>query len=229
MSSSKVLPIQRVAKRYLMFQCRIEEPPPPFGLLDDSYDAWNNTSSQYDWPHGLSKEQWGDLNWGLLHHSLTWTEKHHDADGKIVPYNRRTRVQTLGLNFSYTELSITMSLLVEFIPYIRQSPASLEEHLFGRWPLCTRSLVHYKRSLASFLLMVLDPISYIPMHRRAYGFPMGKDEAAEKTARLPHVEDLETFLAMGAALSDPGEKISLSVVLNKILQEEKKKWEEEEE
>ncbi|KAK0493171.1 hypothetical protein EDD18DRAFT_1357116 [Armillaria luteobubalina] len=28
--------------------------PPPFGLMDDRYDAWNNTSSQYDWPHRLS-------------------------------------------------------------------------------------------------------------------------------------------------------------------------------
>lgn len=52
--------------------------------MDDSYDAWNNTSSQYDWPHGLSREQWGDANWGLLHHALTWTEEHHDGDGKIA-------------------------------------------------------------------------------------------------------------------------------------------------
>ncbi|KAK0482465.1 hypothetical protein IW261DRAFT_1418028 [Armillaria novae-zelandiae] len=28
--------------------------PPPFGMMDDGYDAWNNTSLQYDWPHGLS-------------------------------------------------------------------------------------------------------------------------------------------------------------------------------
>ncbi|KAK0436191.1 uncharacterized protein EV420DRAFT_1652633 [Desarmillaria tabescens] len=31
--------------------------PPPFGLMDDSYGAWNNISSQYNWPHGLSREQ----------------------------------------------------------------------------------------------------------------------------------------------------------------------------
>lgn len=112
--------------------------------------------------------------------------------------------------------------------------------------------------------MVLDPVSYVPTHYRAYGFPVGKDEAAERTAHklhrqalsrsqkrvtrcswaslaqnyarrvaafigLPHVGDLKTFLATGAALSDPGEKISLSRVLNEILQEEKKKREEEEE
>ncbi|KAK0497145.1 hypothetical protein EDD18DRAFT_1351988 [Armillaria luteobubalina] len=28
--------------------------PPLFGLIDDEYDAWNNTSSQYDWSHRLS-------------------------------------------------------------------------------------------------------------------------------------------------------------------------------
>ncbi|KAK0482825.1 hypothetical protein EDD18DRAFT_1362462 [Armillaria luteobubalina] len=58
--------------------------PPPFGLMDDGYDAWNNTSSQYDWPHGLSREQWSDMNWGLLHHATMYTDEHHDADGKMT-------------------------------------------------------------------------------------------------------------------------------------------------
>ena len=52
--------------------------------MDDGYDAWNNTSSQYEWPHGLSREQWSDMNWGLLHHAATYTDEHHDADGKMT-------------------------------------------------------------------------------------------------------------------------------------------------
>ncbi|KAK0466566.1 hypothetical protein IW261DRAFT_1426836 [Armillaria novae-zelandiae] len=58
--------------------------PPPFSMMDDGYDAWNNTSSQYDWPHGLSREQWSDMNWGLLHHACTYTDERHDADGKMT-------------------------------------------------------------------------------------------------------------------------------------------------
>ncbi|KAK0491934.1 hypothetical protein EDD18DRAFT_1358359 [Armillaria luteobubalina] len=58
--------------------------PPPFGLMDDGYDTWNNTSSQYDWSHGLSREQWSDMNWGLLHHATMYTDEHHDADGKMT-------------------------------------------------------------------------------------------------------------------------------------------------
>ncbi|KAK0185376.1 hypothetical protein F5146DRAFT_1005364 [Armillaria mellea] len=235
MSLLKVLPIQCIAKRYLMFPCRIEEHPLLLGcLMDDSYDAWNNTSLQYDWPHGLSKEQWGNTNWGLLHHALTWTEEHHDADGKIALIAAEQGCK----------------LWVSIFP-----TRALHHHEVS---------VRYKWSLASFLLLVLDPVSYIPMHCRAYRFPVGKGEAAERTAcklhqkalshlqrnithctwaslaqnytrrvaafiSLPRVEDLKTFLAMGAALSDPGEKISLSGVLNEILQEQKKKWEGEEE
>ncbi|KAK0472341.1 hypothetical protein IW261DRAFT_1570931 [Armillaria novae-zelandiae] len=72
------------SKKILDVPMTHEGAPPPFGLMDDGYDAWNNTSSQYDWPHGLSREQWSDMNWGLLHHATTYTDEHHDTDGKMT-------------------------------------------------------------------------------------------------------------------------------------------------
>ncbi len=39
---------------------------------------------EYQWPTGLSRDQWADLNWGLIHHATVYTDIHHDADGKVT-------------------------------------------------------------------------------------------------------------------------------------------------
>ncbi|KAK0479491.1 hypothetical protein IW261DRAFT_1419599 [Armillaria novae-zelandiae] len=84
--------VERLMTEYMATQWNIQPArvvevhgaPPPFGLMDNGYDAWNNTSSQYDWPHGLLREQWSDMNWGLLHHASTYMDEYHDADGKMT-------------------------------------------------------------------------------------------------------------------------------------------------
>ncbi|KAK0217203.1 hypothetical protein IW262DRAFT_1464254 [Armillaria fumosa] len=305
--------------------------PPPFGLMDDGYDAWNNTSSQYDWPHGLSREQWSDMNWGLLHHAATYTDEHHDADGKVSlivgeagsklwvvtfpkqPLDRKTVTdyfdQALQFHLPTEEdknlcISFTLVLLpgdLYFQPSGAIHAVYTPEASFTRgasfWSLdmmhqvelsrrydstsgmWSTNLDHppervyeglvrmmlslptnpdklrYKRSLAAFLLMILDPAAYIPMHARAYGIPIQAkgpttaqqdmiDEAASSASRqvkscpwaapavgyakrvagfigLPSKRELERFLQSGSsALSDPGEKISISPVLWEILREQ---------
>ncbi|PBK79268.1 hypothetical protein ARMGADRAFT_1040931 [Armillaria gallica] len=218
-------------------------------ILDVPMSHRGVPSFWYDWPHGLSREQWGDANWGLLHHALTWTEEHHDGDGKIALIARRTGPSG-AVHAVYTpEPSFTRGASFWSLATMHQVEASRSYDVEGGiwstnldhgpervYEAVVRMMLYlptnpdklrYKRSLASFLLMVLDPVS-------AYGFPVGEDEAAERTAQgLPHLSVyltyLKTFLATGAALSDPGEKISLSGILNEILQEEKKKRKEEEE
>ncbi|PBK71193.1 hypothetical protein ARMSODRAFT_66522 [Armillaria solidipes] len=56
--------------------------PPLFGLINDECDAWNNTSQEYSWPTGMSREQWSDMNWGAEHHAAVYTKHHHDGQGK---------------------------------------------------------------------------------------------------------------------------------------------------
>ncbi|KAK0478686.1 hypothetical protein EDD18DRAFT_1364521 [Armillaria luteobubalina] len=222
--------------------------PPPFGLMDDGYDAWNNTSSQYDWPHGLSREQWSDMNWGLLHHATTYTDEHHDADGKMtliigeqgsklwaVTFPKkpleREEVHTYfdqALQFELpTEedellcVSFTLVLLpgdIYFQPpgaihtvYTPEASftrgasfwsldtmhqAELSRRYDSRSGLYSTNLDHapervyeglvrimlslptnpdklrYKRSLGAFLLMIMDPRSFLPNHGRAYGIPI---------------------------------------------------------
>ncbi|KAK0472041.1 hypothetical protein IW261DRAFT_1571286 [Armillaria novae-zelandiae] len=219
--------------------------PPPFGMMDDGYDAWNNTSSQYDWPHGLSREQWSDMNWGLLHHACTYTDEHHDADGKMTliigeqgsklwtvtfpnrPLERHvvTDYFDQALQFALPTqqdeclcVSFTLVLLPGDLYF--QPPGAIHavytpEPSFTRgasfWSLDTMHQVElsrrydresgmwstnldhapervyeglvrmmlalptnpeklrYKRSLAAFLLMIIDPAAYIPSHARAYG------------------------------------------------------------
>ncbi|KAK0184209.1 hypothetical protein F5146DRAFT_1006715 [Armillaria mellea] len=251
-----------------MFPCCIKEPPLLLGLylvfllillMDDSYDAWNNTSSQYDWSHGISKEQWGNMNWGLLHHALTWTEEHHDADGKIaliatkqgcklwvtlfpmqdLHHNKVFQFYDDALNInghneSRHRQDLSLGFTLVLLPgdcYFQPSGAIhavyMPEPSFTQgasfWSLATMHQVeashsydieggiwstnldhkpehvyegiihmmlylptnpdklHYKWSLAFFLFLVLDPVSYIPMHRRTYEFPIGEDESAERT------------------------------------------------
>ncbi|KAK0421502.1 hypothetical protein EV421DRAFT_1917378 [Armillaria borealis] len=238
--------------------------------MDDGYDAWNNTSSQYDWPHGLSREQWADANWGLIHHAGTLTGEHHEVDGKIgliaaeqgcklwmtfFPKEKFLRDNVdeyfdAIFNCSSSEeqprpsLDVAVGYTLVLLPgdcYFQPSGAAhavyTPEPSFTRgssfWSLTSMHQVevsrlydaeggiwstnldhdpdrvyeglvrlmlylptnpnklHYKRSLASFLLMILEPELYIPTHRRAYGFPEDlEDPEAEEEALANHEQML---------------------------------------
>ncbi|KAK0477183.1 hypothetical protein EDD18DRAFT_1114777 [Armillaria luteobubalina] len=184
--------------------------PPPFGLMDDGYDTWNNTLLQYDWPHRLSREQWSDMNWGLLHHATTYTDKHHDADGKMtliigeqgsklwavtfpkkplereemhtyfdqalqfeLPTEEDELFQLPGtIHAVYTpEASFTQGASFWSLDMMHQ--AELSRWYNSRSGLYSTNLDHApKQVLGAFLLMIMDPRSFLPNHGRAYGIPI---------------------------------------------------------
>ncbi|KAK0474055.1 hypothetical protein IW261DRAFT_1569042 [Armillaria novae-zelandiae] len=185
--------------------------PPPFGMMDDGYDAWNNTSSQYDWPHGLSREQWSDMNWGLLHHACTYMDEHHDADGKmtLIIGEQGNLLNAMfvtdyfdqALQFTLPTqqdkclcVSFTLVLLpgdLYFQPpgaihaVYTPEPSFMRGALSGMWStnldhaleLSVRGIsvddahppYQSQEALAAFLLMIIDPAVYIPLHAWAYG------------------------------------------------------------
>ncbi|KAK0493513.1 hypothetical protein EDD18DRAFT_1356435 [Armillaria luteobubalina] len=246
--------------------------PPPFGLMDDGYDAWNNTSSQYDWPHGLSREQWSDMNWGLLHHATTYTDGHHDADGKMTliigehgsklwavtfpkgPLERQQvntyfdqALQPAPPTETDEQLCVSFTLVLLPGDIYFQPPGAIHavytpEASFTRgasfWSLDTMHQVEisrrydslsglystnldhapervyeglvrmmlslptnpdklrYKRSLGAFLLMIMDPASYIPEHARAYGIAIKKNKPDKHEKGLIKQGKAEAFLSV---------------------------------
>ncbi|KAK0481944.1 hypothetical protein EDD18DRAFT_1362942 [Armillaria luteobubalina] len=224
--------------------------PPPFGLMDDGYDAWNNTSSQYDWPHGLSREQWSDMNWGLLHHATTYTDGHHDTDGKMTliigehgsklwavtfpkgPLERQQvntyfdqALQPTPPTETDEQLCVSFTLVLLPGDIYFQPPGAIHaiytpEASFTLSGLYSMNLDHapervyeglvrmmlslptnpdklrYKRSLGAFLLMIMDPASYIPEHARAYGIAIKKNKPDKHEKGLIKQGKAEAFLSV---------------------------------
>ncbi|KAK0488357.1 hypothetical protein EDD18DRAFT_1359613 [Armillaria luteobubalina] len=224
--------------------------------MDDGYDAWNNTSSQYDWPHGLSREQWSDMNWGLLHHATTYTDEHHDADGKMtliigehgsklwaVTFPKRPlERQRVNTYFDQalqpappteTNEQLCVSFTLVLLPgdiyiYSFQPPGAIHaiytpEASFTRGAhagLWSTNLDHapervyeglvrmmlslptnpdklrYKRSLGAFLLMIMDPASYIPEHARAYGITIKKNKPDKREKGLIKQGKADAFVSV---------------------------------
>lgn len=81
--------------------------------------------------------------------------------------------------------------LVRLMLYLPTNPNKREYNMLPLLACLRILLVRYKRSLASFLLMILDPESYIPTHRRAYGFPEDlEDPETEEDALANHEQML---------------------------------------
>ncbi len=81
--------------------------------------------------------------------------------------------------------------LVRLMLYLPTNPNKCEYNMPPLLACLRILLVHYKHSLASFLLMILDPESYVPTHRWAYGFPEDlEDPETEEDALANHEQML---------------------------------------
>ncbi|KAK0488091.1 hypothetical protein EDD18DRAFT_1360046 [Armillaria luteobubalina] len=150
--------------------------PPPFGLMDDGYDAWNNTSSQYDWPHGLSREQWSDMNWGLLHHATTYTNEHHDADGKMTLIIGEHGSKLWAVTFPKRPLE-RQWVNTYFDQALQPAPPTeTNEQLCVSFTLVLLPGDIYAPEHTPLVPPNEIPTSYIPEHARAYGITIKKNK-----------------------------------------------------